>query len=178
MPFKQMENINNFLMGEQKLGVPKSDQFQTVDLYEKKNPAQVLDSLYAFARHSHAKNNRLPLLGPKLADKHEVEFTKEQLEAGKAIPSQQSGYVASKLAQERGATQSGMNYGLTRQVSDTRVGQGDLKSPTMISGHDAALLAQKRGATQSGISYGGKRDITQRSTTSLEDETSPKTSRK
>lgn len=41
MPFIQMENISHFLAGAEKLGVPKHDLFQTVDLYEKKNMTQV-----------------------------------------------------------------------------------------------------------------------------------------
>ena len=36
-----MENISKFLAGAEKLGVPKHDMFQTVDLYEKKNMTQV-----------------------------------------------------------------------------------------------------------------------------------------
>ena len=38
----QMENISKFLSGAEKLGVPKHDMFQTVDLYEKKNMTQVI----------------------------------------------------------------------------------------------------------------------------------------
>ncbi|KAJ3269060.1 hypothetical protein HDV01_001900 [Terramyces sp. JEL0728] len=48
MPFKQMENINNFLLAMDKLGVPKHDQFQTIDLYEGKNPGAVVDGVFAF----------------------------------------------------------------------------------------------------------------------------------
>lgn len=36
-----MENIAHFLAGADKLGVPKHDLFQTIDLYEKKNMTQV-----------------------------------------------------------------------------------------------------------------------------------------
>ena len=36
-----MENISKFLSGAERLGVPKHDMFQTVDLYEKKNMTQV-----------------------------------------------------------------------------------------------------------------------------------------
>ena len=35
--FSQMENIGNFLEGCYAYGVPKTDLFQTVDLYEKQN---------------------------------------------------------------------------------------------------------------------------------------------
>ena len=38
----QMENIGKYLkFCEEQLGVPKGDQFQTVDLYEKQNMANV-----------------------------------------------------------------------------------------------------------------------------------------
>jgi hypothetical protein len=36
-----MENINKFLEGARELKCPAADLFQTVDLYEEKNPAQV-----------------------------------------------------------------------------------------------------------------------------------------
>lgn len=41
MAFKQMENINSFLMAIEQYGVPTSDSFQTVDLYEAKHMGQV-----------------------------------------------------------------------------------------------------------------------------------------
>ena len=47
-----MENINNFLSGAEKLGVPRADLFQTVDLYEKKNALQVVDAIFAVARQA------------------------------------------------------------------------------------------------------------------------------
>ncbi len=89
-----MENINNFLGGMNKLGVPKADQFQTIDLFEKKNPTAVLDAIIAFARHAQKKNPEIPLLGPKLADKHQTSFSQEQLDAGKNMPTMQSVYIS------------------------------------------------------------------------------------
>lgn len=120
-----MENINSFLSGAEKLGVPRNDLFQTVDLFEFKNPLQVLDTIFAVARHAQKNSpvaHQLPQLGPKLAERREVQFSQEQLDAGKYIPSQQTGFTAAKLAQERGATGSGVAYGLGRQILDTRVG--------------------------------------------------------
>ena len=38
---RQMENIGNFLKGCSAIGVPSSDMFQTVDLYEGQNMVQV-----------------------------------------------------------------------------------------------------------------------------------------
>jgi hypothetical protein len=155
LPFKQMENINNFLDGcTRHLAIPSSDLFQTVDLFEDKNPLQVLNAIFSFARHSTAylakqppQHSQLvaidwPPLGPKLADRHQVSFSDEQLNAGRHIPSQQSGYVAAKLAQERQATGSGIAFGMGRQISDERIGYA--ASTTMHTCFTHAIRIQYR----------------------------------
>lgn len=51
MAFKQMENINFFLnFIEQDAGIPKSESFMTVDLYEAQDPNSVLVCLSSLAR--------------------------------------------------------------------------------------------------------------------------------
>ena len=50
LAFKQMENINNFLIACEKYGVAKTDLFQTVDLYENQNLWQVVCTIHAFGR--------------------------------------------------------------------------------------------------------------------------------
>jgi len=83
MAFKQMENINNFLSAIAKLGVSQTDTFMTVDLYEDKNMNQVIQSLHALGRISRTVPGYTgPSIGPKIADKHEVTFTEEQLRKG------------------------------------------------------------------------------------------------
>ncbi|KAJ5929563.1 Smooth muscle protein/calponin [Penicillium verhagenii] len=56
MPFVQMENISHFLRACQvaPLSLPPHDVFLTVDLYEAKDPAQVLQCLAAFSRRANA----------------------------------------------------------------------------------------------------------------------------
>ncbi|KAK5108327.1 hypothetical protein LTR62_008423 [Meristemomyces frigidus] len=56
MPFIQMENISHFLRACEMspLNLPAHDRFLTVDLYEAKDPAQVLQCLGAFSRRAHA----------------------------------------------------------------------------------------------------------------------------
>lgn len=56
MPFVQMENISQFLKACQTppLSLKEHDVFLTVDLYEGKDPAQVLQCLSAFSRRAHA----------------------------------------------------------------------------------------------------------------------------
>lgn len=51
---------------------------------------QVVDALFAVARHAQKKASWIPALGPRLADKHAVAFSDEQLNAGKYLPTQQS----------------------------------------------------------------------------------------
>ncbi|KND02200.1 uncharacterized protein SPPG_02686 [Spizellomyces punctatus DAOM BR117] len=149
MPFKQMENINHFLGAlTTYFQVPASDQFQTIDLYENKNPNQVVDTLFALSRHAH-KLGYLPngpTLGPKLAEKRELSFSDEQLAQGKSIIGLQMGFAG-------GASQSGMGaYGGRRQVVDPSVGTGDVAGTSQQMGFSG-------GANASGIVYGGRREI-------------------
>ncbi|KAF9929031.1 Calponin-3 [Modicella reniformis] len=105
MPFVQMENIAKFLEGCEKMGCPKHDLFQTIDLYENKNLGQVVAAIHSLSRHAAKAGCDVPILGPKLADKHEVEFSDDVLNAGKNIINTfQYGYGG-------GATQSGVRYG-------------------------------------------------------------------
>ncbi|EFW99457.1 CH domain containing protein [Grosmannia clavigera kw1407] len=58
MPFVQMENISHFLRACQAppLSLQQHDVFLTVDLYEAKDPAQVLQCLMAFSRAANRVN--------------------------------------------------------------------------------------------------------------------------
>lgn len=69
MPFIQMENISHFLRACEMppLNMPSHDRFLTVDLYESKDPAQVLQCLNAFSRVANSVNpsNFPTTIGPK-----------------------------------------------------------------------------------------------------------------
>lgn len=71
MPFVQMENISHFLRACESppLNLPAHDRFLTVDLYESKDPAQVLQCLGAFSRAANKVNpSRFSTpIGPKRA---------------------------------------------------------------------------------------------------------------
>lgn len=58
MPFVQMENISLFLWAckTPPLNLQEHDIFLTVDLYESKDPAQVIQCLVAFSRAAHSIN--------------------------------------------------------------------------------------------------------------------------
>lgn len=58
MPFVQMENISHFLRACETppLNLPSHDRFLTVDLYDSKDPAQVLQCIAAFSRRANQLN--------------------------------------------------------------------------------------------------------------------------
>ncbi|KAI9187868.1 calponin [Blastocladiella emersonii ATCC 22665] len=146
MPFKQMENVSQFLLGAEKLGCPKFELFQTIDLFEDKNFGQVIIALFSFARHAQKSGADVPLLGPKLNDKHEVNFSDEQLNAGKFIPSAQTGGMNPKQ-------ETGLGFGIPRQIVDPRLGES--VAPNLPSQHTSGFTG---GANASGVVYGKRRE--------------------
>ncbi len=111
MAFKMMENIGNFLDACMATGMQKMDLFQTVDLYEKQNMPQVVDALHALGRKAPKIGYRGASLGPKEATSNRRDFSQEQLRAGEGIIGLQAGY-------NKGASQSGQNFGKTRAIID------------------------------------------------------------
>ena len=111
MAFKMMENIGNFLDACQNVGMQKIDLFQTIDLYEQQNMTQVIDGIHALGRKAAKMGYRGPALGPKEASANRREFTEQQMRAGDGIIGLQAGY-------NKGATQSGQNFGKTRAIID------------------------------------------------------------
>jgi len=107
MAFKCMENISSFLAVASELGVPPHESFQTVDLWERQNLNSVVTCLQSLGRKA-SKLGKLGI-GPKEADKNVRDFTDEQLKAGQTIISLQYG-------SNKGATQSGINFGNTRHM--------------------------------------------------------------
>ena len=78
MPFKQMENISNFLKACRTLGVPEHDLFETVDLYEQKDLGVVVTCIHALGRTVQTFYKG-PKLGAKQSVKNVRNFTPEQL---------------------------------------------------------------------------------------------------
>ncbi|CAH0384128.1 unnamed protein product [Bemisia tabaci] len=107
MAFKCMENINNFLKTATEMGVPAQETFQTVDLWERQNLNSVVTCLQSLGRKGHQFGK--PSIGPKEADKNVRNFSEEQLKAGQGIISLQYG-------SNKGANQSGINFGNTRHM--------------------------------------------------------------
>ncbi|XP_018562545.1 myophilin [Anoplophora glabripennis] len=109
--FQLMENIQRFQAAAKAYGLPQEEIFQTADLFEKRNIAQVALSLFALGRitQKHPEWNG-PQLGPKMAEKNERNFTEEQLRAHEGELNLQMGY-------NKGASQSGHGgFGNTRHM--------------------------------------------------------------
>ncbi|XP_023014236.1 muscle-specific protein 20 transgelin [Leptinotarsa decemlineata] len=108
--FKMMENINNFQAAIKAYGVADIDVFQTVDLWEKKDIAQVTNTLFALGRETYRHAEwKGPYLGPKPSQENKREFSEETLKAGQTIIGLQAG-------QNKGATQAGQNIGASRKI--------------------------------------------------------------
>ncbi|QPG76474.1 hypothetical protein FOA43_003863 [Brettanomyces nanus] len=72
MAFVQMENIEKFLNFIKFQGVPQDELFQTVDLYEAKDPYQVVMTLQALSRVIKDKfGSQFSMIGPAISHKHE-----------------------------------------------------------------------------------------------------------
>ena len=107
--FALRENVSIFCNAARGYGVPDNELFQTVDLFEKKNIAQVTLAIHALGRYAQKNGYNGPALGIKLADANKREFTEEQLRAGEAVIGLQAGY-------NKGASQSGQSFGLSRHM--------------------------------------------------------------
>ncbi|ODV83093.1 hypothetical protein CANARDRAFT_203910 [[Candida] arabinofermentans NRRL YB-2248] len=72
LAFVQMENIEFFLNFIKSKGVPESELFQTVDLYESKDPYQVTQTIQSFSRIINKIDpTKYPLIGPVISTKRE-----------------------------------------------------------------------------------------------------------
>ncbi|XP_057340455.1 muscle-specific protein 20 [Microplitis mediator] len=108
--FKMMENINNFQKAMKEYGVHDVDVFQTSDLFEKKDIAQVTTSLFALGRTTYLHPEwKGPYLGPKPSEECKRDFSEETLRAGQTIVGLQAG-------SNKGASQAGQNIGAGRKI--------------------------------------------------------------
>jgi hypothetical protein len=85
MPFKQMENISNFLKGCRVLGVAEHSLFETVDLFEEKDIALVVQCLWALGSTIQVSVPEFqgPHLGAKLHVSQKREWTEAQKVQGR-----------------------------------------------------------------------------------------------
>ncbi|KAF8572293.1 hypothetical protein P879_00119 [Paragonimus westermani] len=148
-PFKQMENIQTFLNAAGAYGVPRASLFQTVDLYEARNMAQVLNTILQLGTECQRNNFNGETCGPKPTFENKREFTEEQLRASEGIIGLQAG--TNKLA-----SQAGMSHGGPRHITDIKVDAASKDSQGVIG----LQMGTNKLASQAGMSHGGPRHIT------------------
>lgn len=109
MPFVQMENISHFLRACQipPLNLPPHDVFLTVDLYEGKDPAQVLQCIMAFSRRANAiqpskfrrplgpQSNKSNNLSPNVTGSSQGPTTPSRFRGASNVSANSSGSAAS-----------------------------------------------------------------------------------
>ncbi|KAI9903375.1 hypothetical protein N3K66_002727 [Trichothecium roseum] len=170
MPFVQMENISIFLRACQAppLNLHQHDTFLTVDLFEQKDPAQVLQCLGAFSRAANAANpSKFPrALGPKTRGGGGG-VVSPQATGPAAVPSSSSG-LRGRGASITSNTSSGYGGQKTLLASRTGDSASGRRSPTKSPASDGtpawniAQYGYMGGASQGnlGIVYGARRQIT------------------
>lgn len=112
MAFKQMEQIGQFLTYCEGYGLAKTDLFQTVDLYENQNMAQVVMCIHALGRKAQAHGFQGPVLGPKEASKNVREFSEDQMKAGQNV-------IGLQMGTNKVASQAGQSFGKSRGIMGT-----------------------------------------------------------
>ncbi|CCD23033.1 Scp1p NDAI_0A08810 [Naumovozyma dairenensis CBS 421] len=116
MPFVQMEQISQFLSFARQYGVPEDELFQTVDLFEKKDPASVYQTLKSITRYANRKQpDKFPVLGPQLTVKKPrppIKKKPDHLKEG------QTGWSTHEYGYMNGASQKteGVVFGQRRNI--------------------------------------------------------------
>ncbi|KAM4662982.1 transgelin-2 [Discoglossus pictus] len=112
--FKQMEQISQFLRACERFGIPATDIFQTVDLWEGKNMASVQRTLMNLGGVAVTKSDGNfrgdPNWFPKKSQENRRAFSQDKLKEGQSV-------IGLQMGTNKGASQSGMTgYGMPRQI--------------------------------------------------------------
>ncbi|KAL9638794.1 MAG: hypothetical protein Q9164_001324 [Protoblastenia rupestris] len=186
MPFVQMENISHFLRGcqSQPLNLQSHDIFQTVDLYEAKDPAQVLQCIAAFSRRAHAvqpsrfhniigENNKTGVVTPQSTGNYSTASPKYGRPRGasnttdtnsntSSQPSQVIGGRTSPIKSSRSNTSTPVNDGVSNTSGGVSSWSKRADEGATTPAWNIHQYGYMGGASQGnqGISFGGRRQIT------------------
>jgi len=163
MPFVQMENISHFLRACESAPflMPAHDRFLTVDLYEHKDPAQVLQCLSAFSRVANATSPaKFPTtIGPKKTNPMSPTMTGPGARNGATSPYVTSARPMSPV-KTGGSTTSSTADGLRSAPTSSWSRKGD--QGTTSPAWNIAQYGYMGGASQGnqGVAFGARRQIT------------------
>jgi len=153
MPFVQMENISHFLRACENppFNMQSHDRFLTVDLFEAKDPAQVLQCLTAFSRvaNSHSPNKFSTAIGPKR-------------NPNPMSPTHTGASNGSAASDYSGANHGKAANNAAQPTSPGRNSAGRPQSQAFTGPSSILYSGYMGGASQGnqGISFGGRRQIT------------------
>lgn len=127
-PFVRMENISNFLAAcrSPPLSLLEHDIFLTVDLYERKDPAQVLQCLAAFSRRANAihPTKFTRVIGPrdKTTRQQEHDASTRSSSASSSLGDSNKNRDAGSTATPRTSSNTISQYGYTGLVNQRKTG--------------------------------------------------------
>jgi len=125
-PFKERENIANYLAACKGLGSKDSDLFMTQDLYDSGNLGVVVDQIFTLSSLALKHGYTGPTIGVKQASENKREFTDEVLKQGQAIlPLQTVGSY--------GFMDESKNPTLGRQIIKDKSGHTASSEPTKLT---------------------------------------------
>jgi hypothetical protein len=151
MPFKQMENISNFIKACRALGVPEYALFTTPDLYDGKSVVNVTNGIIALG----SKAQSLPgYSGPKIGAKNSTEAPGATTKKKKwTVKAGGSGGVTKMMAGSSGVMErSEITRG--RQDMAQAIGAG-------TAGTSTKMMAGSHGVMQRSKITGGRQDMAQ-----------------
>jgi hypothetical protein len=126
-PFKERENIANYLAACKALGAKDTDLFMTQNLYEDNaNLAPVVDNIFILSALAVKHGFKGPTIGVKLSTENKREFSQEVLAAGQSVMSLQT--VGSY-----GFMDESKNPTLSRQIIQDHSGHHASSGPTKIT---------------------------------------------
>jgi len=109
-PFKQRENLEQYIRACAGYGLRGQDLFQVNDLYESKNLYMVVDNLHQLGGQAQKNGWAGPALGVKVATENKREFEESVLKEGQNV-------IGLQYGTNKGASQQGMAaYGTGRQI--------------------------------------------------------------
>jgi len=153
MPFKQMENVSNYLKVSRALGVKQHDCFETVDLYEQKDLLIVALQIHALgsAIQISCPDYGGPVIGVKIAEKNVRTFTPEQIIAQKANSGMTLQNAGSAGIMERTQLNTSNDINFANKMVGT--GSSEMSAQTMGS---AGIMQRGAINVSNDINFGAK----------------------
>lgn len=121
MPFKQMENVSNFLKACRKIGVQEYELFETVDLFELKDLGLVVRCLYALGRtvRKNYPSFQGPNLGVRESSPNKRQFSQKQLSDAKSTASKLNMGSSTTMDRSQVTRSNDVTFGATAPISKT-----------------------------------------------------------